>query len=119
MSIYSLEMWASDQKLLLADILERLQFRLQPSWILFQFSGVGDAPDGLEMSVFERKIKKIPSGYRFSPHDFHKFTNSLQDLSDLKLIGVLDDQRKIVEIHAVDSTYWYLWVDDDVVVFSP
>jgi hypothetical protein len=110
-------MWAAGRKLLLSDVLENLQLRQQPTWILFEFSGVGHAPGGLEMSVFERNVLSSPSGYRFDPAEFREFIASLRDVSGVKLIGVLDDQRKIVEINGFDSTSWDIWVDDEMAHF--
>lgn len=118
MTKFRTRMWTAGEKLMLQDVLRRLQFHNQPTWVLFEFFGVGRAPNGLEISMFEKKVLDSPSGYRFDSVEFHEFVESLQDVSDVNLIGVLGDQRKIVEIKGMDSTYWEIWFDDAAAHFS-
>ena len=118
MSIHRLSMWQNDRKVLLSQIIQSLQVSRQPAWVLLEFSGVGRAPGGVSMSVFEKTVSESPSGYRFAPTEFREFVESLQDVSDVKLVGVLDDHREIIEIEGHDSSLWVIWVDDESAIFD-
>jgi hypothetical protein len=101
-------------KILLDNVLAKLLIQRKIEWFLRDLCGVGVAPTGESMAVFEQAIRNNSTGFQFSNESLKVFSRDLADITDLVLVGMCDD-RKVVEIVGFDSDYWEIWTDDEAV----
>jgi hypothetical protein len=111
MSNYRVPMWQQNTKMLLGEVLSKISFACEPTWLLHEFSGTGVAPNGLGMVEFETCIRESGPA-RFDTASLTNFASALTDVYDLRITAW--SGHKIAEIVGFDSECWDIWLDDSL-----
>jgi hypothetical protein len=95
-------------------------------WVLLEFYGIGQAPDGIPMSEFEDRVLSAPDGLPLTWAQLKAFGNDIEQTFDCEIAAFRtndiaatprDPKTVIAKICAFDSTQWYLAVDESVEEF--
>ena len=108
----------SGKKISLSDLLNDIP-KNNWSWFLFEFNGIGTAPDNLSMSEFEDLVLKNDNGYHFTWSQLQSFAHSLSDINDCLLAAIShtdqisysdidrgDISKCNIIIKIFDSSFW-------------
>jgi hypothetical protein len=97
-------------------------------WVLLEFYGIGQAPDGMPMPEFEDRVLSAPDGLPMTWAELKVFGNDIEQTFDCEISAFRaddlvttprDPDMVIAKICAYDSTQWHVAVDESVEEFRP
>ncbi len=96
-------------------------------WSIFEFDGVGVAPEGMSIDEFSDLVRKRPNGYEMKWLDLLKFADSLEQTYDCLIVAVQRPDQLILEkferglfddvefaVECFDISCWYVWSKNNV-----
>ncbi|MEV4637460.1 hypothetical protein AB0J80_08925 [Actinoplanes sp. NPDC049548] len=95
-------------------------------WVLLEFYGIGQAPDGVPMPEFEDRVLSAPHGLSMTWAELKAFGNDIEQTFDCEIVAFRtndiaesprDPKAVIARICAFDSTQWQVAVDESVEEF--
>lgn len=80
------------------------------NWYIYEFCGVGIAPDNLNMPAFEEKVLSLDKGYLISWKELQKLANSLDDINTILAIAS-SENNSYKEISANNFTHFFCKIE--------
>ncbi|MGC7559720.1 hypothetical protein [Pasteurella sp. PK-2025] len=115
-------MWNNDHKYELKELLEKIPDN-NWDWYIYEFNGVGIAPNNLDMPSFEERVLSLDNGYFISWNDLKKLAYSLDDINTFLAVASLgiNSYERInsdnfvdffCKINLFDSTSWEIIINN-------
>jgi hypothetical protein len=97
-------------------------------WVIFEFFGTGRAPMGMGMPEFEDQVRSAPEGLQMTWAELRAFGADVTQAFECEIVAFRDNNYyethrsvdlAIAKICALDSTEWYVSVDETAEEFRP
>lgn len=117
-------MWNNKRKYELKELLSKVPEN-NWNWYIYEFSGVGTAPENLDMPAFEDMVLSLDNGYLISWCDLKKLADSLDDIDTFLAVASpgINSYQKIktsnfvdffCKIDLFDSSSWEIILNEQV-----
>lgn len=116
-------MWHNNHKYSLKTLLTKIPEN-NWHWYIYEFCGVGIAPDNLNMLEFEENVSALDKGYLISWKDLQKLANSLDDIDSFFAAASLEGNAYetiisdgftdfFCKLEVLDSTSWKIIINSE------